>query len=249
MPFAIVTGAGAGIGAAIARRLAHDGFTIVVADIDSERAHATTAALEGAGHRALSVQVDVSDARSVDALVHRVLQWSPEIDVLVNNAGIVGPHGQFAEYPRDDMLKVINVDLIGTMLCTQAVLPAMIARRAGRVVNIASIAGKDGSPQLAPYAAAKGGVIAFTKSIARELASTGVIVNAVAPGGVGGTEITQAVDPSVADDIRARAATSTPMGRLAVPDEIAALVAWLCSPQCSYSTGAVYDISGGRATY
>jgi 3-oxoacyl-[acyl-carrier protein] reductase len=245
---AIVTGAGAGIGAAIARRLARDGFAIAVADIDDARAKRTVSEVRDAGGHADAFMVDVADGQSVDQLARDVLAWAGRIDVLVNNAGITGPHHPFAEYPREVMRQVIDIDLMGTMLCTQAVVPAMTAQRSGRIVNIASIAGKDGNPHLAPYAAAKAGIIAFTKSLGRELAPTGVIVNAVAPGGVGGTEIAKGLGAE-APDTATSVSASTPMGRLATPDEIAALVSWLCSAECSYSTGAVYDISGGRATY
>ena len=251
MRTAIVTGAAVGIGAAIAARLAADGCAIAVADIDQSAAQSRAAALRAAGREAHAFKVDIADASSVDALATAVHRWSGSIDVLVNNAGITGPHGPFATYDRASLRKVIEVDLIGTMLCTQAVVPFMQAAGSGRIVNIASIAGKDGNPNLAPYSAAKAGVIGFTKALGRELAAAGIIVNAVAPGGVGGTAISGAAGTAL------RAATSqkdavtstTPMGRLATPDEIAALVSWLCSPECSYSTGAVYDISGGRASH
>lgn len=244
---AIVTGGATGIGRAIVERLVRDGFAVVVADIDGGRAEAVAAELQAGGAAALAVAVDVADEQSVAQLVPAVAAWSPTIDVLVNNAGITGPHLSFVEYPLTTIRKVLDVDLVGTMLCTQAVLPSMVAQGRGRIVNLASIAGKDGNPRLAPYAAAKAGIIAFTKSIGRELAASGVLVNAVAPGGVGGTEIAK-------DAVRGphqgnAVAAATPMGRLATPTEIAALVAWLCSAECSYSTGAVYDISGGRATY
>jgi 2-dehydro-3-deoxy-L-rhamnonate dehydrogenase (NAD+) len=248
---AIVTGAAVGIGAAIASRLARDGYAIAVADIDPRGAEARAEALRAAGHDAEPFQVDISDADSVDALTTAVQAWHGSIDVLVNNAGITGPHGPLASYDRGMLRRVVEVDLIGTMLCTQAVVAHMVAKGRGRIVNIASIAGKDGNANLAPYSAAKAGVIGFTKAVGRELAATGVTVNAIAPGGVGGTAISASAGtaPGAAAAQGSNVTTSTPMGRLATPDEIAALVSWLCSPECSYSTGAVYDISGGRATY
>jgi 2-dehydro-3-deoxy-L-rhamnonate dehydrogenase (NAD+) len=251
MRTAIVTGAAVGIGAAIATRLADDGFAVAIADIDEQRAAEHAARLRERGHDAQSFAVDIADGDSVDALARAVLAWTGRIDALVNNAGITGPHGSFATYDRATLRRVIEVDLIGTMLCTQAVVPTLVARGAGRIVNIASIAGKDGNPNLAPYAAAKAGVIAFTKSIGRELAPHGVLVNAIAPGGVGGTAIALTAGTAQPDAFtqRANIMATTPLGRLATPEEVAALAAWLCSPECSYSTGAVYDISGGRATY
>lgn len=250
-PTALVTGAAVGIGAAIATRLATDGYAVAVADVDTAGADARVAALREQGHAARAFTVDVSDAASVDALVAAVQAWGGSIDALVNNAGITGPHGSFATYDRATWRKVLEVDLVGTMLCTQAVMPIMTGQGRGRIVNIASIAGKEGNPNLAPYAAAKAGVIGFTKAIGRELAATGVIVNAVAPGGVGGTAIVGAAGTPTTDAAQQRTSVTagTPMGRLATPEEIAALVSWLCSPECSYSTGAVYDISGGRASY
>ena len=170
MRTALVTGAAVGIGAAIATRLAQDGFAIAVADIDLPGAEARAAALVAAGHDARAFEVDIADGDDVDRLVAEVLAWHGRIDVLVNNAGITGTHGSFAGYDRALLRRVIEIDLVGTMLCTQAVLPAMIDRGEGRIVNMASIAGKDGNPNLAPYAAAKAGVIAFTKSLGRELA-------------------------------------------------------------------------------
>ena len=251
MRTAIVTGAAVGIGAAIAVRLATDGYAIAVADIDTAGAEAHAARLRGAGHQARAFQVDIADTESVDALAACVHEWQGTIDALVNNAGITGPHGSFATYDRTMLRRVIEVDLVGTMLCTRAVVGFMIAQGAGRIVNIASIAGKDGNPNLAPYSAAKAGVIGFTKALGRELAANGIAVNAIAPGGVGGTAITAAAG-TASNDATAQRSTvlsNTPMGRLAHPEEIAALVSWLCSPECSYSTGAVYDISGGRASY
>lgn len=251
MQTALVTGAAVGIGAAIAKRLAADGFAVAVADLDPAGAEARAASLREAGHEAHAFAVDIASEADVDRLAREVLARFGRIDVLVNNAGITGPHGAFATYDRSAMRRVIEVDLIGTLLCTQAVLPAMLERGAGRIVNLASIAGKDGNPNLAPYAAAKAGIIAFTKSLARELASSGILVHAIAPGGVGGTAITKSAGtaPRELGAQRTSVVTSTPLGRLATPEEVAALASWLCSPDCSYTTGAVHDISGGRATY
>ena len=250
-PVAVITGGAVGIGAAIAARLANDGHAIAVAYIDATKAEACATALSDAGHDARAFVVDVAQQDSVRALIAEVLAWRGAIDVLVNNAGITGPHGSFGTYDTSIMRRIIDVDLVGTMLCTQAVMAHMIERGRGRIVNIASIAGKDGNPNLAAYSAAKAGVIGFTKAVGRELASKGVLVNAVAPGGVGGTAILTSSGSSTSDAASQQGAVTanTPLGRLAVPGEIAALISWLCSAECSYSTGAVYDISGGRATY
>lgn len=249
MRHAIITGAATGIGWAIAQRLAADGCAVAIADIAGDRARDQAATLSATGATAIGVTVDVAREDSVRQMVDEVLAWHPTIDVLVNNAGITGPHLPFTDYPLEVIRRVIDIDLIGTMLCTQAVLPVMLRDGGGRIVNIASIAGKDGNPRLAPYAAAKAGIIALTKSVGRELADHGIVINAVAPGGVGGTEIARPHAGVRPPDQANQVASATPMGRLAQPDEVAALVAWLCSPECSYSTGAVYDISGGRATY
>lgn len=251
MRTALVTGAATGIGSAIAKRLAADGFAVAVADVDHAGAEAQAGALRDAGREAGAFAADIADEADVDRLAREVLARFGRIDVLVNNAGITGPHGPFATYDRTTLRRVIDVDLVGTMLCTQAVLPTMLERREGRIVNLASIAGKDGNPNLAPYAAAKAGVIAFTKSLARELAPSGILVHAIAPGGVGGTSITKSAGTAPRDlgAQRTSILATTPLGRLATPDEVAALASWLCSPDCSYTTGAVHDISGGRATY
>jgi NAD(P)-dependent dehydrogenase (short-subunit alcohol dehydrogenase family) len=220
-PVAVITGGAVGIGAAIAARLANDGHTIAVADIDATKAEACATALRDAGHEARAFVVDVAQEDSVRALIAEVLAWRGAIDVLVNNAGITGPHGSFSTYDTSIVRRIIDID------------------------------GKDGNPNLAAYSAAKAGVIGFTNAVGRELASKGVFVNAVAPGGVGGTAILTSSGSSTSDAASQQGAVTanTPLGRLAAPGEIAALVSWLCSAECSYSTGAVYDISGGRATY
>ena len=258
----MVTGAATGIGAAIAGRLAADGHAVMVADIDAAGARARAEALRVGGHAAEAVVVDISDSEGVDELAIETDAWATTLGqpvrVLVNNAGITGPHGGFADYDQAALRRVIDIDLVGTMLCTQALLPLLLAAvtptsdeaHAGNptatIVNLASIAGRQGNPRLAPYSAAKAGVIGFTKSLGKELAATGLRVHAVAPGGVGGTDIARAGGPRATATATAVTA-ATPMGRLATPDEIAALVVWLCSPECSYTTGAVHDISGGRA--
>jgi len=224
---AIVTGGAAGIGAAIVRRLESSGARVRVWDV---------AAPSGA--------VDVTDLAALERAAAQAVADFGRIDVLVNNAGIAGPTAPVAEYPVAEWKRVIDVDLNGPFLCCRAVVPYMLKAKYGRVVNIASIAGKEGNPNAAAYAAAKGGLIAFTKALAKELAQTGVLVNCVTPAAAQ-TAILDQVSPQFVKFMLSK----IPMGRFVLVDEIAALVGWLASEDCSFSTGAVFDISGGRATY
>jgi len=164
--------------------------------------------------------------------------------VLVNNAGVAGPTAPLVDYPADEWRRVLEVNLTGTFLCTRACLPPMIESGYGRIVNVASIAGKEGNPGMSAYSAAKAGVIALTKSVGKELARTGVLVNCVVPA-VFDTGLT---DGATAEE-RRRFVSSVPMGRMGRPEELAELVSWLASERCSFSTGASFDLSGGRAVY
>jgi 2-dehydro-3-deoxy-L-rhamnonate dehydrogenase (NAD+) len=170
-------------------------------------------------------------------------RWD-HIDVLVNNAGISGPRARVDQMPVDDWRRVIDVNLHGVFHTTRACLPHMIERGSGRIVNIASIAGKDGNPLLAAYSASKAGVIGFTKAVAKEVATTGVLVNCVAPASIDAGLAAQATEEE-----RARYRSWVPMGRMGTPEEFASLVAWVASPECSFCTGATFDLSGGRAVY
>src|SRR4051794_19069904 len=219
---AIVTGGMQGIGAAIAKRLQASGAKVTIWDLDG------------------SPRVDVSDLKSIE----KALQGIDKVDVLVNNAGIAGPSVPVVDYPVEQWKRVIDIDLNGPFLCCRAVVPRMVKAGYGRIVNIASIAGKEGNPNAAAYAAAKGGLIAFTKAIGKELAKTGVLVNCVTPAAAQ-TAILDQVTPEFAQYMLSK----IPMGRFVKVEEIAALVCWLASGECSFSTGAVFDISGGRATY
>ena len=236
---AIVTGAAAGIGAAVARRLAAEGARVALLD-----AADASAAAALAGPDALALRCDVRSSEEVAAAVTGVAEAFGGIEVVVNNAGVLGPVVPLQDLAEADFLRVLDIDLAGPYRVSRSALPHLLAAGWGRIVNIASIAGKDGNPKMTAYAAAKAGLIGFTKSLGRELATTGVLVNAVAPGGVGQTGISA----SAASE-QPRPAPAHPMGRLAAPDEVASLVAWLCSDEVSFSTGAVYDISGGRASY
>jgi 3-oxoacyl-[acyl-carrier protein] reductase len=238
---AIVTGAARGIGEAIARRLARDGAAVMIADID-EAAATTTAA--DIGERAIAQQLDVTEPVSWDALVRVAMERWGRIDALVNNAGIAGRSAPIWELGVDEWQQVLDIDLTGVFLGCRAVVPVMIEAGSGRIVNIASIAGKEGNPNAVPYSAAKAGVIGLTKAVAKEVATRGVLVNAVAPAVIETPILAQVSEEHI------RYMTSRiPMGRVGKPDEVAALVAFLCSADLTFSTGAVYDISGGRATY
>lgn len=230
---AVVTGGAKGIGAAVAERLEQDGLVPVVWDI-------VAPATAGRLHLAC----DVSDENSVaQALAATEREYGP-IAVLVNNAGLTGPSTTVAETPLAQWQKVQAINLTGTFLCSQAVADVMIPRGHGRIVNIASLAGKEGTPTLSAYSAAKAGVIAFTKAHGKELAGTGVLVNAVAPAAVE-TELLQQMSAETVATMIGK----SPLKRLGTVDELAELVAWLASERCSFSTGAVFDLSGGRATY
>ena len=224
---AIVTGGLIGIGAAIVRRLEASGAKVRIWDIGDK-----------------SDPVDVTDTRAIERATAKAMAELGRIDILVNNAGIAGPTMPVVEYPVAEWKRVIDVDLNGPFLCCRAVVPHMVKAKYGRIVNIASIAGKEGNPNAAAYAAAKGGVIAFTKALGKELAKTGVLVNCVTPAAAQ-TAILDQVTPEFAQFMLSK----IPMGRFVKVDEIAAMACWLASEDCSFSTGAVFDISGGRATY
>ena len=238
---AIVTGAAKGIGFAVAQRLIADGLRVAVADVDEGAARR---AVEALGANARAFGCDVADSSSVNRLVADVLAAWGRIDVLVNNAGIVGPNKPLIEVADDEWARVLSINLNGVFYCCRAVVPHMLATGWGRIVNIASIAGKEGNPNLAGYSATKAAVIGLTKSLGKELATTEVRVNAIAPAVIE-TEILQQATP----ETRAYMVSRIPMGRVGQPEEVAALAAWLCSDVVSFSTGAVFDISGGRATY
>jgi len=223
---AVVTGGMQGIGAAIVKRLEASGAKVAIWDLD----HAD--------------KVDVANQAAILQAVERTLQQLGRIDVLVNNAGIAGMTKPVVDYPVEEWKRVIDIDLNGPFLCCRAVVPHMVKAGYGRIVNMASVAGKEGNPNAAAYAAAKGGLIAFTKALGKELAQTGVLVNCVTPAAAQ-TAILNQVTPEFAKFMLSK----IPMGRFVKVEEIAALTCWLASEDCSFSTGAVFDISGGRATY
>ena len=240
----VVTGGATGIGYAIAERLVASGAAVSLWDIDSEGVAAAAEALGAMGADVHTVAADVTDPSAVEKAAAGTHERFGAIDILVNNAGIAGPNRKNWEYTIEEWNRVLAVDLTGVFLCCRAVVPHMKDRGYGRIVNIASIAGKEGNPNAGAYSAAKAGAIALTKSLGKELAESGVIVNCVTPAAIE-TDIFKQITQEHIDYMLSK----IPMGRLGMAGEVAALVAWLCSSDCSFSTGAVFDLSGGRATY
>jgi len=238
---AIVTGGAQGIGLAIVQRLVDSGARVRIWDRDDKLLAKTVARL---GKAVSGDAVDVTDAGAIQRAANSALEALGRIDVLVNNAGIAGPSMPVVDYPVDEWRRVIDIDLTGPFICCRAVVPHMTKAGYGRIVNIASVAGKEGNPNAAAYGAAKGGLITFTKSLGKELAQTGVLVNCVTPAAAQ-TAILEQVTPEFAKFMLSK----IPMGRFVNVEEIAALACWLASADCSFSTAGVFDISGGRATY
>jgi 2-dehydro-3-deoxy-L-rhamnonate dehydrogenase (NAD+) len=241
---AIVTGAGRGIGLAISKRLAGARASVAMIDVDEKNLRKAAEGLMDEGAVAGPFLCDISDPQAVRGMVDGVLKRYGRIDILVNNAGIVGRSVPIQEVSDDDWNRMISIDLTGVFYCCRAVVPHMIASGSGRIINIASIAGKEGNPNMVPYSAAKAGVIGLTKALAKEVAAHTVLVNAIAPALIQ----TNLLDDITPDQLR-YLVERIPMGRLGRPEEVAAMVHWLASEDASFSTGAVFDLSGGRATY
>ena len=237
---AVVTGGAAGIGFAIARRLAASGAKLSIWDRDDKALAEASKALGGA-HTA---KLDVSDEPQVQAAFAATAKALGKVDALVCSAGITGPNMKTWEYPLADWKQVLDINLTGVFLCNKALAPHMQANNYGRIVNIASIAGKEGNPNASAYSASKAGVISLTKSLGKELAQTGIRVNCVTPAAVKTGMFAQMTQAHIDFML-----SKIPMNRFGEVDEIAALVAWLCTEDCSFSTGAVFDLSGGRAVY
>ena len=238
---AVVTGGAQGIGRAIAERLLASGASVTIWDRDPEELGSTREAL-GAGMG--GVVVDVTDPGSVERAAVETVEAAGGIDILVNNAGIAGPNATTWEYPVDEWRQVIDIDLNAVFYCCRAVVPHMIERGYGRIVNIASIAGKEGNPNASAYSAAKAGVIGLTKSLGKELADRDIAVNCITPAAAR-TRIFEQITQAHIDYMLSK----IPRGRFVLVEELASLVAWLVSEENSFTTGAVFDASGGRATY
>jgi len=238
---AVVTGGATGLGLAIAQRLVASGGGVTLWDRDLAGAQRAAAQL---GAKAHAVEVDVSQLSSVQDALKATLKHSARVDALVNSAGITGPNVKLWEYPDEAWRQVMDVNLTGLFHCCREVAPVMRDAGYGRIVNIASVAGKDGNPNASAYSASKAAVIALTKSLGKELADTNVRVNCVTPAAVKTAIFDQMSEQHIQFML-----SKIPMGRFGTPEEIAALVGWLCTEECSFSTGAVFDLSGGRSTY
>jgi len=239
--YAIVTGGGSGIGYAISQRLIQSGAQVAIWELATASQAQPTDSLSSS---AVSVQVDVGNFHSVENGLKATQSIFPKVDILVNNAGIAGPNATLWEYPIDDWDGVLRTNLSGAFYCSRAVVPVMQAQNYGRIVNIASVAGKEGNPNASAYSCSKAAVIAMTKSLGKELAATNIRVNCVTPAAVKTPIFSQMTQQHIDYML-----SKIPIGRFGEPHEVASLVAWLCSDECSFSTGAAFDLSGGRSTY
>jgi 3-oxoacyl-[acyl-carrier protein] reductase len=235
---AVITGAGSGIGLAVAKRLQSEGARVSAWDISEP------ALRSGSEFFTQSIHMDQSDERAVERATAQTVRDLGAIDILVVSAGITGPNAPLADYPTDAWRRVIEVNVNGVFYCNRAIVPHMTAARYGRIVNIASVAGKEGNPNASAYSASKAAVIGMTKSLGKELATTGILVNAVTPAAVRTPMFTQMTQEHIDYML-----SKIPAGRFGTVEENASLIAWLVSRECSFSTGAVFDISGGRSTY
>jgi len=237
---AVITGGASGAGLSVARRITREGGRVAIWDLDA----GALAAGKAEGSAELALSVDVTDADAVAQAAAEVNGHLGRIDLLMNSAGVTGPTTPVLQYPRDGWRRVLDIHLNGTFYCCQAIVPHMLTNGYGRIVNMASVAGKEGNPNLSAYSAAKAGILGFTKSFGKELATTGVLVNAVTPA-VFRTALLEQMPQSQIDYM----VEKIPMRRLGEVDEVCAMVCWLLSHECTFSTAATFDLSGGRTTY
>ena len=238
---AIITGGASGLGYAISERMIASGAMVTWWDVNTEVMANAAKTINSDVH---CEKVDVTQHTSVIAALARTIQKRGKVDILVNSAGITGPNMKLADYPSDAWAQVINVNLNGTFHCCRELTAHMQGNSYGRIVNIASVAGKEGNPNASAYSASKAAVIALTKSLGKELANSGVLVNCVTPAAVKTAMFDQMTPEHIAFML-----SKIPMGRFGKTDEVAAMVSWLCTEDCSFATGAVFDLSGGRSTY
>jgi 2-dehydro-3-deoxy-L-rhamnonate dehydrogenase (NAD+) len=241
---AIVTGAGRGLGWGIAERLVRDGAILVVAEIDPKSGEEKAGVVSRMGREALFLKVDVSRWVDVEKMAQKVVEKFGRIDILVNNAGLMGNYYPVTDYPEEEWDRLIGVNLKGVFLCCKAVLPVMIRQKYGKVISLASVAGKEGNARMPAYSASKAAVMALTKTMAKEVASYSINVNCISPA-LCETDMAKDMTP----EQRALLISKIPMGRLGKVEEVAALVKFLASDESSFVTGQCYDISGGRSVY
>jgi NAD(P)-dependent dehydrogenase (short-subunit alcohol dehydrogenase family) len=241
--FAVVTGGAQGIGRAITERFLDSGATVAIWDRDKAFAEKTAQELSNRG-KVIAIGCDVTRLTDVERARDDTVKAFGRIDILVNNAGIAGKNATTWEYPEEEWAQVMRVNLDGPFYCCRAITPGMIAQGYGRIVNIASVAGKEGNPNASAYSVSKAGVIALTKSLGKELAAYDIAVNAITPAAA-----KTAIFDQVTEEFTRYMLSKIPMGRFVKVEEIAALACWLASEDCSFTTGGVFDISGGRATY
>jgi 3-oxoacyl-[acyl-carrier protein] reductase len=240
---AVITGGAQGIGRAAVERFLDSGATVSIWDVDGNELKTAATELEGRG-RVHTAVADVANVAQVDAATAATVKALGGIDILVANAGIAGPNHKLWDYPVEDWRRVIDINLLGVYYCCRAVVPVMLQQKYGRIVNISSVAGKEGNPNASAYSASKAGVIALTKSLGKELAGENIAVNCITPAAAK-TRIFDQMTPAFIDFMLSK----IPRGRFVTPEEVAALIAWVASEDNSFTTGAVFDITGGRATY